>query len=68
MQTQHSGAHQPHDANWIPTIGLAWFHFAIALFCAFLAFTGIAPPMLAIFFMAVFGVIAVLCVILTVTR
>jgi purine-cytosine permease-like protein len=68
MHTPHHGPIHDKNANWVPTIALAWMTFGAAALCAFLAITAIAPPMLAVFGMAVFGVISILFVMLTVTR
>jgi purine-cytosine permease-like protein len=67
MQAPHNPI-QHKEANWVPTIALAWMHFAVAALCALLAITAIAPPMLAVLGMSIFGVLAIFFVMMTITR
>lgn len=67
MQSSHDFP-EHHSDSWKPTIGLAWVHFAIALGFGVLALTRDVYPLLAVAGMAVFGVIAMIFALLTITR
>jgi hypothetical protein len=67
MQTLHDGPGKK-DYNWVPTIALGWVHFAIAACFAATIFAAAIPPILGLLGMILFGGIAMVFILGTITR